>query len=337
MTKLRRILAGICLAVAATVVAIPGAAQAGPGKTKPVDGIAGSPVSDSAAIESAAEYWTAERMAAATPADVPVSEMAPGAGTTSSDQVERLAERALASPVESVAGAPLRTTGVQDAWFSYTNGKVFFFNPNEPDPNRRNKVCSGSAVNSARKRLVLTAGHCVHGGQGQTWMEQWIFVPGYHQGWEPNGRFGAYQFWTSTGWINSSDRGRDFAFVITHNNAGGSRVVDAAGGHGLIVNPGRPFVHIAGYPVDRDGGQVQWYCWGTTSSWSLFDGGQKLRCNFTGGASGGPWLRDYAPNGLGNAISDTHGIATDGSGDNYGPYFDNHTADVYFAADGASP
>ncbi|WP_130344529.1 hypothetical protein [Herbihabitans rhizosphaerae] len=54
-----------------------------------------------------------------------------------------------------------------------------------------------------------------------------------------------------------SDRARDFAFVITNNNADGRRVVDAAGGHGLTVNPDRPLVHIAGYPVDRDGGRVQ--------------------------------------------------------------------------------
>lgn len=328
MKIVKSALIGTCVSLMVTGV-ITMQASAAPDTQSRLDGIERSPASDLAAIQSAEAYWTPERMAAAVPADVPMTH---DGGSASERDARAMAERALANPVESVTGNPAGQAVIQDAWFSYTNGKVFFYNPN----NGRNQVCSGSAVNSTRKRLVLTAGHCVHGGQGQTWMQQWIFVPGYHQGWEPNKRFGSYQFWTSTGWTGSSDRGRDFAFVITHNNADGRRVVDAAGGHGLIVNPGRPFVHIAGYPVDRDGGQVQWYCWGTTSRWSLFDSGQKLRCNFTGGASGGPWLRDYSPNGLGNAISDTHGVATDGSGDNYGPYFDNHTADVYFAADNAS-
>src|SRR3712207_8520122 len=48
-------------------------------------------------------------------------------------------------------------------------------------------VCSAGAVNSGKRRLVLTAGHCVHGGRGGQWMQNWVFYPGYQNGEGPAG------------------------------------------------------------------------------------------------------------------------------------------------------
>lgn len=295
----------------------------------------GRPMSPSVpgAQETIDAYWTPERMADAEPMRAVVSDS------------ERFADQIVPTPGEArdlaepqrPADPAIRSDELglmEQAYFSYTNGKVFFRDPTDGG----DYVCSGGAVNSGNKRLVVTAGHCVHpGGGGDDWMQNWIFVPGYQNGDEPRGRFAAYWFDSTTGWTQDGSRQRDFAFVTTYANASGQLLVDAVGGHGLTVNPGRPFVHIAGYPGNRDNGQVQWNCWGTTGRWSLFDDGQKLNCDFGGGSSGGPWLRDFGSDGLGYVISDMHGIATDGSGDNYGPYYDDHTGDIFANAANREP
>ncbi|MCE7003175.1 hypothetical protein LWC34_10080 [Kibdelosporangium philippinense] len=267
------------------------------------------------------DYWTPERLAAAIP-------IVPTTGTTNEKAPAALAKEVTAStPVAPAAGGP----STQDAWFSNTNGKIFFVDPRD----NRGYACSGSALNSGSKRLVSTAGHCavVGGGNGQV-MLNWVFIPGYQRGAEPRGRFSAYWFHYSTGWSVRNDWQRDFAFVVTHNNGFGQQVVNAAGGHGFRVNGSYSrFVHIAGYPGNRDGGEVQWYCWGTTDQWPGANA-YRLGCDFGGGASGGPWLEDYQPNGLGYVISATQGIL---NGANSGPYYDNHVLDVYNAAKDQTP
>lgn len=270
------------------------------------------------------EYWTPERLAAAIPAVPPAGATK---GTTAAPVAAPIGKAVTAAAPVPPAGGP----STRDAWFSYTNGKIFFVDPRD----NLGRACSGSALNSGSKRLVVTAGHCavVGGGNGQV-MLNWIFIPGYDRGSEPRGRFSAYWFHFSTGWSVRNDWQRDFAFVVTHNNGSGQQVVNAAGGHGFRVNGGfSRYVHIAGYPGNRDGGEVQWYCWGTTDQWPGASA-YRLGCDFGGGASGGPWLEDYQPNGLGYVISATQGNL---DGNNSGPYYDSHVLDVYNAAKDHTP
>lgn len=61
-----------------------------------------------------------------------------------------------------------------------------------------------------------------------------------------------------------------------------------------------------------------------------------LNCDFGGGASGGPWLRDYNhTNGLGYAISVTSQIGAFGI--NTGPYLDDALWTLYNTAENNSP
>lgn len=323
--------------VASILVAVPANAESA-AKTDSIVGTSAVVWDESARAErkvSAAEaqrivneYWTPERIAAAKPAVAtagPRNTDGKTDATTSAPAGKAANGSAPAAP--TVTGGP----STQDAWFSYTTGKIYFVDPR----NNGGYQCSGSAVNSASKSLVVTAGHCavVGGGNGQV-MRNWVFIPGYQNGSEPRGRFAAYWFHYSTGWSVRNDWQRDFAWVVTYANSSGQRVVNAAGGHGFRYNGSYSrYVHVAGYPGNRDNGQVQWYCWGTTDRWPGANA-YRLGCNFGGGASGGPWLEDYQPNGLGYVISATQGLL---DGYNSGPYYDSHVNDVYNNAKNQTP
>lgn len=289
-----------------------------------------------------ASYWTTKRMRSAIPLDTPE----PGPAVRS--ELERLradqastAVRTVSRPVAAKGPAvtPRAVPRVRgDAVtpqaapppvtnFSRTNGKVYFRNAT----NGRNYVCSGSALNSTSKRLVITAGHCVHGGRGGTWHTNWQFVPAYHRGARPYGTFQAATLRTYTDWIDYGESGRGFnsdvGFVTTFDNASGRRVVDTVGGHGARYGGSRVFdVSIFGYPGNLDQGQVMWACWGTTGTrWTgayLFS--TLSGCNFGGGSSGGPWLDSYSnSSGLGYVRSVTsHGPRASTAYIN-GPYFDS--------------
>jgi V8-like Glu-specific endopeptidase len=207
---------------------------------------------------------------------------------------------------------------------SPTVGKVFFRNPQDG----RDYVCSASALNSNSRKLVITAGHCIHGGRGGTWMQNWVFVPLYNYGSRPRGTFAAKYFTTFAGWVNDSNFDRDVAFVTMWENERGQRVVDAVGGNGLAWNyPREQYMTIFGYPAapPYDGGWQQ-VCTGTTVN----GGGYTiaLRCGFTGGSSGGPWFREYNDSsGLGSTNGAMSTIDTGGM--NRSSYFDTAVRDLF--------
>lgn len=271
------------------------------------------------------DYWTAERMNNAIPADI----IAEGVSTTreARPKVEKMSpQRLLSDPVLGTDTLGKSRSAGKVTNFSKVNGKVFFTNAS----NGKNYVCSGSALNSSSKRLVITAGHCVHGGKGGAWHKNWVFVPSYFDGQRPFGTFQAKTFRAFNGWISNGEgvQGfeRDVAFVTTYTNESGKKVVDAVGGYGLRTGGSRSFdVTVFGYPGNLNNGQRMWACWGrtTTHHWWLSQFPKISGCNFGGGSSGGPWLDDYSnATGLGHVRS----VTSFGPRDNAysaGPYFDD--------------
>ncbi|MFI2432353.1 hypothetical protein [Streptomyces sp. NPDC018693] len=256
-----------------------------PHKTTPAPSAAvehAVPANESARL---AQYWTPERMAHAVPLDMtyrapkadPASPKAPqrptGPATTGSD------------PVAGVAPAP---GGIKIAvTATRVVGKVFFRGSDGVD-----YVCSASAVNSTNKNMVFTAGHCVHGGPGQSWSSNWQFVPYYDHGSRPYGTWWAKTLVAFNGWINDGNFGYDLGIVITWPNSSGE-LVNNVGGLGIQWNyPKARYMTAMGYPQAAPfDGQWQYYCAATTSQRSLFTTDQiKMPCNMTGGSSGGPWI-----------------------------------------------
>jgi hypothetical protein len=292
-------------------------------------------------VSSVTEYWTAERMEQAIPADPPSSDSPPGDASARSlpSVVEGTQPLSITAEPVPAADAPDRPVAEAITNLSHTNGKVFFRNQSDG----LDYVCSGSAVASASKRLVVTAGHCVHGGPGGTWHANWVFAPGYDHGPGPHGTFQSATFrvlddWTAFG-ATAGGFNSDVAFVTTNTNELGQTVVDAVGGHGLSNGGEHVFdASLFGYPVNLESGQVMSACAGTTEPRSI--GFAYLfvsisGCNFGGGASGGPWLHQYNnATGLGYVRSVSSFGPSDSTEFISGPYFDQRVPDLYVAADG---
>jgi V8-like Glu-specific endopeptidase len=294
----------------------------------PLAGTTSSParLSNGERVESAeiaqmgADYWTTERMSRAIPMTGPGGGLTPGPATESLLAAEtRLSgstppAEAIASAANALADENLMlAAGITE---SAVAGKVFFHNPTDGG----DYTCSASALNSPSKQLVITAGHCVHGGAGGTWMTNWVFIPRYRSGARPFGTFSAKQFRTFNAWINNSNLGRDVGMVTTFP-LNGNKLVNVVGGHGLNWNfPRNIAVLILAYPSNFNSGQIQQWCQGTTS-----DGGGytiKIGCNFGPGASGGGWLMSFNNN---TGLGQVDGVMStlDSAGVNRSPYFDD--------------
>jgi V8-like Glu-specific endopeptidase len=275
----------------------------------------GQAVDSAAAAQKVADYWTADRMRHATP----VPEQTPGAmpksqhGSPAGPAGATPPAKAIASAANSLAGKNLQLAPMITE--SAVAGKVFFHKPSGGD-----WVCSASALNSDSKQLVITAGHCVHEGQGGDWVQNWTFVPRYRSGARPFGTFAAKQFRTFNSWISSSDLSRDVGMVTTWP-LNGNKLVNVVGGHGLNWNWGNSVaVTILAYPANANNGEIQQWCQGTTS-----DGGGgtiQIHCNFNGGSSGGGWLMSFNDS---TGLGQVDGVMStlDSAGWNRASYFDD--------------
>ncbi|MFV2085697.1 trypsin-like serine peptidase [Micromonospora sp. LOL_021] len=292
------------------------------------------------------DYWTPQRMRDARPADELLRDLSPPAHRGTAPQPGRqpagtVAPVAPHRPVPAAPAASGKSTAAGESTgdsaapggalavnASASVGKVFFRNP----VNGYDYVCSAATVNSASRLLVMTAGHCVHGGSGGTWMQNWTFVPRYNYGARPYGTWSAKYLTTFTAWANNSNLDRDVGFVTVRPNAAGQRIVSVVGGNGLSWNYNyQQYVTILAYPAAApyDGGWQQ-YCRGTTSRpgfWPFLENRIQLRCGFTGGSSGAPWLRNYDDSlGYVNGVMSTLNPST---GWNKSPYFDTAVYNAY--------
>ncbi|MFY1635335.1 trypsin-like serine peptidase [Solwaraspora sp. WMMB335] len=274
------------------------------------------------------EFWTAERMASAVDLTF--------AGSAQATETPSRAARP-DGPAGAVAPVKPSIDSGDDVGIllneSLAVGKVYFTTPTGGTAS-----CSASTVASGKRRLVMTAGHCVHQGPGGQWYSNWQFVPRYRNGSRPFGTFVASSLNTRTAWINSGSYAEDMGIAIMANGGSyGLKVVDTVGGHGMRWNWGYGVATTAlGYPSNLGGGESQYYC--QSSTWN--PGGQQIRmyCNMTYGSSGGPWLQEYNDQtGYGYINSVVSHGDNPGNGQFDGPYFDNDIKSLYDFAEGLSP
>ncbi len=299
---------------------------------------------DSSAVSA---YWTPQRMREAIPADQQpglagaaarfrASQSGPTRAAGEAAQTGRPGLIDPARPAAAAAGArPASWAPGYAGWqpVDRTYGKVFFTNAT----NHLNYVCSATVVNSQGRDTVWTAGHCVHGGSGGTWHQNWVFVPAYDNG-APYGTWPATQLWTRTAWANSSDFTQDMGAAIVQVRYGW-HIVDLVGGQGIAWNYNKYYqANDFGYPqAPPFTGSTLIECSGSTSPEWVFGPFSAstigLPCDMTGGSSGGAWLRWF--NGDWGYING-HNDYKYSSDPNtmYSPYYGDDAASLYGAVRG---
>lgn len=300
----RAVLAALAL-VAAALLAFPLAASAGFRTHAPAAGNA------RAQAQRVLDYWTPKRMAAARPLDLVV------------ERSGRARVR-IGAPTPAPAGASASFVRVDtpDALPYAVNGRIFI---------RRGKLagfCSGTAINSPTRQLVLTAGHCVNSGpedgRRAVWSNYLEFVPAFSGGVAPFGSFVAQadRIFAPKQWTKHGNPDYDLGAFLVRPNAAGVNLADAVGGGASIVTGltrAQKFFTF-GYPGETT--QMQ-SCrsryLGDDSLTFRFPGPPTLAigCRWAPGASGGGWLI-----GDGSQINGVNSyLRVEDKKRTYGPYF----------------
>lgn len=178
-----------------------------------------------------------------------------------------------------------------------TIGKLFWIRKDKTDNKDKAYVCSAAAVVSEHRRLVITAGHCVAEGDGDTWSREVIFVPAYKDGETPYGKWNACGLYTSGAWFNKQNPDYDIGAIKICDVDGGKPIHKAIGALGFAANADRyqnwdAFGYPAGEPFT---GERLFTCqapFGLDDPNGLNTIG--IGCNMTGGSSGGPWILKFS-------------------------------------------
>jgi V8-like Glu-specific endopeptidase len=307
-------LAAAGLAVAAFVA--PSATAA-----KPAPGVA---VHDMGALTT---KWTPEAMRNAIPLDRLLPKVDASKVTHDVKQGAPQVVQPTAAPaaVEPMAfphpGGPWSGGGAVEK----TAGRVFFTYQG------RQASCSGNAVTSGNKSVVMTAGHCVK--LEGAWHTDWVFVPAYDNGNAPFGTWTAKATMSTPQWEASEDINFDVGAAVV-NPLNGQSLTDVVGGQGVAFNQARGQDMFAfGWPAaDPYDGTQMIYCSGTTFD-ALISDGIGMTCDMTGGSSGGPWFQEFDEGtgaGIQNSVNSykINFIPTW----MFGPYFGADAQGVYNAA-----
>lgn len=245
-----------------------------------------------------AAYWTPARMLAAAPLDA-----SPGAVLTAQTSFAAIAEPTVAP--------------------NAVNGRLFV------RQGRKRGFCSATAINSASRRLVLTAAHCVNSGPrgrrgSSAWSRYLEFVPAYTNGTAPFGVFIARRdsVFASRQWVKFANPNFDVGAIVTTPNAEGINVADAVGGGASIVldQTRRQEFLSFGYPRKTRAlqGCDSPYVGDDPLTYRLPGPPTiAIRCHWAPGASGGGWLINGGTgiNGLTSYGKQRDHIHT------FGPYF----------------
>jgi hypothetical protein len=224
-------------------------------------------------------FWTPRRMANARPIEMTVRD---GRGDVHLGRRPTVA-RASFSLVETPEVAPY-------AW----NGRLFVV------LDGKEGFCSATAIESASRRLVLTAGHCVNSGPKDGHAGHWAtdleFVPGFNLGVAPYGTFAlSGRPLAPRHWVKEGNPDYDLGAFLTEPNAEGVGLDDAVGGGARIVTDQdrhqryETFAYPGG--TERMRTCVSGYAGEDPVTAGLVGPSTiGIRCNWAPGSSGGGWL-----------------------------------------------
>jgi hypothetical protein len=170
-----------------------------------------------------------------------------------------------------------------------TNGKIVGV-----DPKKGNFSCSGTALNTPSRSIVLTAGHCVI-ADGRI-AKRIAFVPAYDHGRRPFGTFVVRAYYVMPQWRDSENPDFDVAALRVAPNHFGA-LTDVVGARGFATSRSRTSrFQIYGYPAAALKGQELRTCsargLGSDPLTFPLPGPPTLPgvCDMAAGASGGGWI-----------------------------------------------
>ncbi len=252
-------------------------------------GAAGTEAPSTTSARQALRFWTPARMRQARPLD------APKRGEGALAQVSGTPAKSSEPQVSDGGQAASDFTTVPDPTASgfRQNGAIFIVLPHGFGFGR----CSGTSVNAPNGSVVITAGHCVTEA-GHWFNQDWVFVPGYHDGVRPFGIFVAKWLGATAPWVDNGSENADVGAAVVSRNERGQRLGAAVGGDDIAwgLSPNQVF-DVHGYPVAAPfDGASQRICAGSPflghDLLSFVQPGPlnlALTCEVTGGASGGGW------------------------------------------------
>lgn len=316
---------------ACLLLALPATAQIQSNADRPV-------TMENAKVQSkAAQYWTPERFAAAKPlplpavrpeavreetlraappgrpegsdarppsTDVKVAPMrlhspAPsGQRNSGAAEVEPQANGTFATPFTSTRVFPMyagasASLSADRAYPYVTVGKLFFSIGGSPF------VCSASVI---QRRVVATAGHCVHSGTASGFHSNWVFVPAFRDGVAPLKQWN-WRFATTTGaWAGGGGgvpNAADYAMIEFGDQAmtTGGPLVKLGNVTGWLgwqtVSLASNHTSKLGYPCNLDSCQKMQNV--TSSNYrATAPNNIEYGTDARGGSSGGPWVQNFA-------------------------------------------
>jgi hypothetical protein len=288
---------------------------AGAAAASAIPGLGADTAASRAAAARVERFWTPQRMREAKPLEYRVGPRGHGR------------PRALAPP--PVAGASaIKPTIVPnpEELPNAVEGRIFF--TQGPFVG----FCSGTAIDSPTRQLVLTAGHCVATGpqrrRGNVFSSFIEFVPAYNAGTAPFGAFVAIRgrVFAPKQWTRFGNPDFDLGAFLTNPNFEGVNVADAVGGGAKIamdLNRHQQF-QTYGYPGEsRRMRTCASPFLGEDRLTAGFPGPptQAIRCHWPPGSSGGGWLIENGTeiNGVSTYLHFTRNSQT------FGPYFSQET------------
>ncbi len=209
----------------------------------------------------------------------------------------RMVRAALLRGAPGVPGKPsgqapqVNSIGVLDASAvdERMNGRLFGVDPREGPYS-----CSGTALDTPSRSIVLTAGHCVV--EGRRWGTHLVFIPAFDHGQRPFGTYAADSVHVMLHWRHTENNNFDVAALHVLPNSFGV-LDDVVGARGYAYNRSRHIpLQIFGYPAAAAGGQQLRECTsvglGSDPLTFSMPGPPTLptRCDMAAGSSGGAWV-----------------------------------------------
>jgi V8-like Glu-specific endopeptidase len=179
-------------------------------------------------------------------------------------------------------------------------GRLFFNTPLGPS------WCTAAAIGA---RILVTAGHCVHSGNGAPsgWYSDWVFVPAYRSGAAPFGSWGWASVTVTGTWYSGGGgvpNAADYAMILVPDQLVGTRlkrIGDVLGWLGWqTLSLSANHTTQLGYPGNFDSGEIQHQI--TSGAFrNAAPNNVEYGSDSRGGSSGGPWIQNFSELAAGQA------------------------------------